>query len=187
VGVPAPLRRGAWADWQVGDEYTVGAEEEAMLLHPPGWALAHSIETVLPSIPTELADRVRGETHRSAIEIGSYPHHDVAGVEADLRDLRAGLTRAIAPMGLRAASAGTHPFAVWHDTVVSSGERYQFVYGSMRELARREPTFALHVHVGVPDPEAAIELANKMRAHVPLLLAVSVNSPFWQGRDTVLA
>jgi carboxylate-amine ligase len=187
VGVPAPLRRGTWADWQVGDAYTVGAEEEAMLLHPGGWALAHSIETVLPSIPTELADRVRGETHRSAIEIGSYPHRDVAGVEADLRELRAGLARAIRPMGLRAASAGIHPFAVWHDTVVSSGERYQFVYGSMRELARREPTFALHVHVGVPDPEDAIDLVNKMRAHLPLLLAVSVNSPFWQGRDTGLA
>jgi carboxylate-amine ligase len=187
MGAPAPLRHGAWADWQVGDAYSVGAEEEAMLLHPPGWALAHSIETVLPSIPTELADRVRGETHRSAIEIGSHPHRDVAGVEADLRELRAGLERVIRPMGLRAACAGTHPFAVWHDTVVSSGARYQFVYGSMRELARREPTFALHVHVGVPDPEDAIELVNKMRAHLPLLLAVSVNSPFWQGRDTGLA
>jgi carboxylate-amine ligase len=88
---------------------------------------------------------------------------------------------------LRAASAGTHPFAIWHDTVVSSGERYQFVYGSMRELARREPTFALHVHVGVPDPEDAIRLVNAMRTHVPLLLALSVNSPFWQGRDTGLA
>ena len=68
--------------------------------------------------------------------------------------------------------------------MVSSGERYQFVYGSMRELARREPTFALHVHVGVPDPEDAIGLMNRMRAHLPLLLALSVNSPFWQGRDT---
>ena len=57
----------------------------------------------------------------------------------------------------------------------------------MRELARREPTFALHVHVGVPDPEDAIRLVNAMRTHVPLLLALSVNSPFWQGRDTGLA
>jgi carboxylate-amine ligase len=88
---------------------------------------------------------------------------------------------------MRAAGAGTHPFAVWQDTVISGGERYQFVYGSMRELARREPTFALHVHVGVHDPERAIELVNRMRAHLPLLLALSANSPFWQGRDTGLA
>ena len=88
---------------------------------------------------------------------------------------------------MRAASAGTHPFAVWQEIVVSAGERYQFVYGSMRELARREPTFGLHVHVGVPDAEAAIHAANRLRTHIPLLLALSVNSPFWQGRDTGLA
>ena len=88
---------------------------------------------------------------------------------------------------MRAASAGTHPFAVWQEIVVSAGERYQFVYGSMRELARREPTFGLHVHVAVPDPEDAIHVANRLRTHIPLLLALSVNSPFWQGRDTGLA
>jgi carboxylate-amine ligase len=187
VSAPAPIRDSAWAEWHVGQAYTVGAEEELMLVHPPGWALSHSVESVLPSLPAELAGRVRGETHGSAIEIGSNPHADVASVEADLRELRRGLSRAIEPMGLRAACAGTHPFAVWQDTVVSSGERYQAVYGSMRELARREPTFALHVHVGIPDAEDAIQLANRMRAHVPLLLAVSVNSPFWQGRDTGLA
>jgi carboxylate-amine ligase len=57
----------------------------------------------------------------------------------------------------------------------------------MRELARREPTFGLHVHVGVGDPEAAIILLNRIRAHLPLLLALSANSPYWQGRDAGLA
>jgi carboxylate-amine ligase len=90
-------------------------------------------------------------------------------------------------IGLAAASAGTHPFAVWQQTVVSSGERYQEVYGSMRELARREPTFGLHVHIGVPDPEDALQLANRLRGHLPVFLGLSANSPFWQGRDTGLA
>src|SRR6478735_9530746 len=76
---------------------------------------------------------------------------------------------------------------IGQEIVVSAGERYQFVYGSMRELARREPTFGLHVHVGVANPEAAIYAANRLRTHIPLLLALSVNSPFWQGRDTGLA
>ena len=57
----------------------------------------------------------------------------------------------------------------------------------MRELAHREPTFALHVHVGLADPDSAIVALNRMRAHLPLLLALSANSPFWQGRDTGLA
>jgi carboxylate-amine ligase len=70
---------------------------------------------------------------------------------------------------------------------VSTGARQALVYGSMRELARREPTFALHVHVGVPDAEDAVRVLNAMRVHLPVLLALSANSPFWQGRDTGLA
>jgi carboxylate-amine ligase len=185
---PQAQRVEAWFDWATkGDGYTVGAEEEFMLVLPPAWGLAQTVETVLPSLPPKLAGHVSGETHGSALEIGSAPHATVAEVEADLRSLRRQLGEALDPMGLRAASAGTHPVAVWHDTVVSSGERYQELYGSMRELARREPTFALHVHVGVPDPENAIGLLNRMRVHIPLLLALSANSPFWQGRDTGLA
>jgi carboxylate-amine ligase len=189
VTIPAGTHRVVeWAQWKPGDHaYSLGAEEELMLLSPGGWGLAHNVDAVLASLPSALAERVSGETHNSAVEIASNPQRTVAGVELDLRNVRHALQTALEPMGLRAASAGTHPFAVWHDTVVSSGERYQFVYGSMRELARREPTFALHVHVGVRDPESAIRLVNAMRAHVPLLLALSVNSPFWQGRDTGLA
>ena len=90
-------------------------------------------------------------------------------------------------LGLRAAVAGTHPFAQWSDIEVSPGARYQSIYDSMRELARREPTFALHVHVAVPDAEMAVRALRGMRVHVPLLLALAANSPFWQGRDTGLA
>jgi carboxylate-amine ligase len=70
---------------------------------------------------------------------------------------------------------------------IAGGDRQGAVYGSMRELARREPTFALHVHIGVGDPERAIELYNRLRGHLALLLALAANSPFWQGRDTGLA
>jgi carboxylate-amine ligase len=70
---------------------------------------------------------------------------------------------------------------------ISGGDRQREVYGSMRELARREPTFALHIHIGVADPERAIRLYNQLRGHLALLLAISANSPFWQGRDTGLA
>src|SRR3712207_2315996 len=157
----------AWFEWAQCSAYTVGAEEEMMLVHPPGWALAQTNETVLPSLPSPLNKRVQGETHGSALEIGSEPHDRVRDVEQDLCTLRKQLTEVLEPMGLRAACSGTHPFAVWHDTVISGGERYAAIYGSMRELARREPTFALHVHVGVPDPEDAIKLMNQIgRAHV---------------------
>jgi carboxylate-amine ligase len=101
--------------------------------------------------------------------------------------LRIRLARELAPLGLRVAAAGTHPFTVWQDTRVSDGARYQLLYVSLRELARREPTFALHVHVGVSTAPRAVSLLNRLRTHLPLLLALSANSPYWQGRDTGLA
>jgi glutamate---cysteine ligase / carboxylate-amine ligase len=177
----------AWAEWQSSQPYTLGAEEEVMLLNPHDWSLAQQIDRVIPALPPALAPHVTRETHKSALELSTGVHRKASGIADELAGHRAVLDRELGPLGLRAASAGTHPFTVWHETVVSSGPRYELVYGSMRELARREPTFGLHVHVGVADPEEALRLFNRLRAHVPLLLALSVNSPFWQGRDSGLA
>ncbi len=180
----------AWADWQpgtAGEPYTLGIEEEVMLLDPHDWSLAQRIETVIPQLEPQLADHVTPETHRSAIELATGVHGSVAGAAAELGDLRRQLAEQLPRLELDAAAAGIHPCAVWQDTVVSEGARYEFLHGSLRELARREPTFAMHVHVGVHEPEAAIHLANRLRGHLPTFLALSANSPFWQGRDTGLA
>jgi carboxylate-amine ligase len=180
----------AWALWkgmEAPTAYSLGVEEELMLVDPKDWSLAPRSEDVLEAMAPELAARATAETHGSALELATGVHADAAGAARELASLRAGLSAALEPFGLRAAAAGLHPFTLWSDTVVSRGERYQFVHGSMRELARREPTFALHVHVGVRDPESAVLLANRLRAHLPVILAVSANSPFWQGRDTGLA
>ena len=158
-----------------------------MLLDATSWALAHRIDSVLPRLPRAGSESFTAETHGSALEIQTGVHARIGDAVEELATLRGELDAVLRPLSMRAASAGTHPFAVWQEIVVSAGERYQFVYGSMRELARREPTFGLHVHVGVPGPEAAIHAANRLRTHIPLLLALSVNSPFWQGRDTGLA
>jgi carboxylate-amine ligase len=88
---------------------------------------------------------------------------------------------------LAAAVAGTHPCAVAGDTVLSSDPRYRDIGDSPRVLARREPTLATHVHVGVSSPADAVRLLNRLRVHLPLLLAVSANSPFWRGRPTGFA
>ncbi len=180
----------AWATWAPAHKlgpYTVGIEEEVMLLDQLTWALAHRIDSVLPRLPHSRIGSFTAETHGSALEIQTGVHSRIGGAIGELAELRAELAATLGPLSMRAAVAGTHPFAVWQEIVVSAGERYQFVYGSMRELARREPTFGLHVHVGVPDAEAAIHAGNRLRTHIPLLLALSVNSPFWQGRDTGLA
>ena len=178
----------SWANWGAGDhEWTLGVEEEIMLLHPGSWSLAQAIDDVLRVASPLEREQMSSETHSAAVELTTGVHRTVSSAVGELRALRTSLSRVLDELDLRAACSGTHPFAVWHDMRVAAAERHQAVYGSMRALARREPTFALHVHVGVPTPAAGLAALNQMRAHVPLLLALSANSPFWQGRDTGLA
>jgi len=179
-----------WASWnRAGADapWTVGVEEEVMLLDPVTWMPASRSEEVLAALDPDVAEHTAAETHGSAVELATTPHTTVAEAVAQLAELRGGLARQLGAMGMAAAVAGTHPMASWEDTEVSPGARYQFLYASMRELARREPTFALHVHVAVPDPQAAIRALDGVREQLPLLLALSTNSPFWQGRDSGLA
>jgi carboxylate-amine ligase len=176
----------SWSRWQPSPAFSIGLEEEVMLLDPGSWRPAHRSDEVLSALEGGLAAHASGETHLCALELATGPHATVGAAIAELGALRARLARALRPLALRAAVSGTHPTAVWRETLVSPSERYRLIDDTMRDLARREPTFALHVHVGVADPEDAIRLLNRLRAHLPLLLALSANSPFWQGRDTRL-
>ncbi len=158
-----------------------------MLLHPATWAPANESATVLEHRPLGRSGTMSAETHACALELATDPHARIGDAARQLRDMRAELSGLVRELGLRAAAAGTHPTVRFDEIEVSEGARYQSLLSSLRELARREPTFALHVHVGVEDPERAIKLLNRMRSHLPLLLALSANSPFWQGRDARLA
>jgi len=178
-----------WAEWnQAGAAapWTIGLEEEVMLLDADLQPASRS-EEVLAVLAPEVARSARAETHGCALELATDPHPTVGAAVAQLGALRDGLSSGLGDLGLRAAASGTHPLARWEQTEVSPGARYQFLYSSLRELARREPTFALHVHVAVPDPHSALRALNGMREHLPVLLALSANSPFWQGRDSGLA
>jgi glutamate---cysteine ligase / carboxylate-amine ligase len=179
-----------WARWNADPgrpAWTVGIEEEVMLVDPDRWALAYRLDDVLPVLSDALTGSMSAETHACTLELAGGVHTDVRAAVDELAALRAKLAEELVPLGLRAAVAGTHPFAQGEDTEVSGGKRYQALFEKMRELARREPTFALHVHVGVPDPELAVQAADRLRAHLPLILAVSANSPYWRGRDTGMA
>jgi carboxylate-amine ligase len=180
----------AWSAWRPGsssDQLTIGIEEEFMLLDPRDWSLAFRSDKVIADLPPDLRERVTPETHAAVMEVTTGVHHRVRDAVADLAELRRRMSRALAGQGLCAAVAGMHPSATWSETVVSSHPRYRHIDESMRVLARREPTLATHVHVGVATPRAAVGLLNRLRAHLPLLLALSSNSPFWQGRATGFA
>jgi carboxylate-amine ligase len=89
--------------------------------------------------------------------------------------------------GLTIGSAGTHPFAMWEDQRIAARTRYRELVSALRFVARQELIFGLHVHVGVDDPDKAIHVSNGMRVHLPVLLALSANSPFWRADETGLA
>jgi len=176
-----------WALWNADPErpaWTVGIEEEVMLLDPENWSLAHRIDDLLPKLSPELAAHVAAETHACTLELATGIHATVAEATAELFSVRTALDVQLRDTGLRPAVAGTHPSAPTERTQVSGGARYQVLERGLRDLARREPTFALHVHVGVPLPELAIAAADRLRGHLPLILALSANSPFWRERDS---
>jgi carboxylate-amine ligase len=165
----------------------VGLEEEVMLLDPDTWTLAQRADRLLAVLGDDLVDSCSAETHEAALELTTGPHATVGGAVAELGRLRERLSRDARAIGLATAAAGVHPGAMAEDPRVSPAGRYQVVQRTMRGIARREPTFALHVHIGVADPESAIRLLNRLRAHLPLLLALSASSPLWRGRATGLA
>ncbi|MDX6644995.1 MAG: glutamate---cysteine ligase / carboxylate-amine ligase [Miltoncostaeaceae bacterium] len=158
-----------------------------MLLRPSDWWPSQESDAVLERLSPALRRRLSAETHASAIEFQTGVHRTVADAMGEVRELRAALAREIGALGIRPAAAGIHPLAAAGDSTISHGDRYQRLASSLRALAVREPTYALHVHVGVPTASGAIRVMNRLRAHLPLLLALSANSPFWRGQDSGLA
>jgi glutamate---cysteine ligase / carboxylate-amine ligase len=167
--------------------YTVGIEEEVMLLDPVSWSMCERADDVLSIAADDLAGRLAAETHEAALEIKTGPHATVRAAVLELRQLRRRLAADVDSLGIAAAAAGMYPGATSGLTKVSPSSRYQIIERTMRGLAHREPTFALHVHVGVPDAESAIRLVNRLRAHLPVFLALSASSPFMNGQWTGLA
>jgi glutamate---cysteine ligase / carboxylate-amine ligase len=165
--------------------WTVGIEEEVMLLEPETWAAANRIDELLAKLPE---GRFAAETHACVAELQTSPHATVAGAGEELASLRRTLAAtARDALGLRVAAAGTHPLAVRSQIAVCARERYRDVAGMTRVLARREPTLAQHVHVAVPGPEAAVRALDGLRRDLPALLALSANSPYWRGEDSGFA
>src|SRR6478672_722053 len=164
-----------WARWndELDQRYTLRVEEELMLLHPDRWSLAQSSDRVIPELSAHLAPHASAEAHAAVIGLVTDIHPDPDGVLGELGALRHRLAQELGQMGLAVAAAGMHPMTVWKETRMSSAPRYRLLGDSLRMLARREPTMALHVHVGLPTPEDAVRVLNALRRSAPILLALS--------------
>jgi glutamate---cysteine ligase / carboxylate-amine ligase len=167
-----------------GPSYTLGIEEELMILDSESYNLANAIESLLEEAPD---GEIKPELMESVLEIATTPCEDARQAGDQLRALRRQVSEAAERHGLCIGSAGTHPFAMWEDQRISSAERYRELVSALRFVARQEIIFGLHVHVGIDDADKAIHITNGMRVHVPVLLALSANSPFWRSQATGLS
>jgi glutamate---cysteine ligase / carboxylate-amine ligase len=165
---------------------TIGVELELQLIDAESFALTNRIEDVLAALPEGLRDVVKPELMQSYIEINTRVCETVADAGNDLREKLAAVENVLGPMGIQLLWAATHPFSSWRDQQVTNNDRYFRLVELMQDVARRLVTFGLHVHVGVDTGDKAINVCDRMLRYLPLLLALSSNSPFWEGRNTGL-
>jgi glutamate---cysteine ligase / carboxylate-amine ligase len=165
-----------------GSEFTVGVEDELLLVDPETRALHHGAEDLMPRI--ELPEGMAAhEAYACEIELRSPPCATAGEAVAELARGR----MAAIDAGATLLAAGLHPAAEFGDVRLVDAERYHAVERSVRGLIRRTPECALHVHVGMPDPESAMRAFNGLRPHLPLLAGLAAGSPYWFGHDSGLA
>ena len=171
-----------------------GVEEEHQLVDPLSLALTPKIEEVLAARDAGEAgdaslprDSVASELSASCVETRSRPREKVAELAGELAELRGTVRDLVEGCGARLLAAGAHPFSESTEQRITSGERYRRMEEKVGWPARMQAIYGLHVHVAVPDGEAAIRATNALARHVPLFIALAANSPFWSGEDSRLA
>ncbi|MGO9752011.1 MAG: carboxylate-amine ligase [Solirubrobacteraceae bacterium] len=170
--------------WFTGPAFTIGIEEELMIVDAESLELVNAIETMLEPAA---AGEIKPELMESVLEVSTDPCANTHEAGEQLRALRRQVCARAASKGLAIGSAGTHPFAMWEDQRIVARPRYRDLISALRFVARQELIFGMHVHVAVDDPDKAIHVANGMRVHMPVLLGLSANSPFWRADTTGLA
>src|SRR5437870_6463629 len=166
--------------------FTLGIEEEFQIIDPETRELRSHIQQILADGKMILKEHVKAEMHQSVVELGTEICTDTASARQQVIQLRSELAEIAGHEGLKIASAGTHPFSHWMDQLITADERYETIVKDMQQIARVNLIFGLHVHVGIPDREEAIDIMNQARYFLPHIYALSVNSPFWLGQNTGL-
>jgi glutamate---cysteine ligase / carboxylate-amine ligase len=165
--------------------YTVGVEEEFQLVDPASRALTPVVDEVLAA--GEGTQLITSELSRSCVEMLSPVFASASDLARELPGLRRQVRKLARSCGVEIVAAGTHPFSEPTEQPLTGGDHNRRVEEEMGWVARTQAIYGLHVHVAVPDGDAAILAVNALARHVPLLVALSANSPFWRGSDTRLA
>jgi carboxylate-amine ligase len=166
---------------------TIGIEEEYQTIDPNTRDLRSHIDSeIIAKGKMLLKEAVKAEMHQSVVEVGTGICKDIQEASRELKALRSQIVNLAKQNDLQLASAATHPFADWRKQDIYPDERYHIIVEDLKMVARANLIFGLHVHIGVEDRETSIHLMNAARYFLPHILALSTNSPFWQGMDTGL-
>jgi carboxylate-amine ligase len=164
--------------------FSLGIEEEFQLVSDESYELVPRFDEVADAAGDE---RVRQELMTSVLYAPTCVHERFPDAVKEFRHIRSRLLDAAAKHDSLIASAGTHPFSRWEHQEITDSPRYQGVVEKLRWVAERVAIFGLHIHVGMEEPDTAVRVATGLRNWVPELLAMSANSPYWQGYDTGLS
>jgi glutamate---cysteine ligase / carboxylate-amine ligase len=174
--------------FESSQDFTIGLEEEFALLDPRTLELEHRFEEVSAACQEDevLAEAVAGELIAAEVEIRSGRSENFAEAVERQRERRQRLFELVEGMGLALAATGTHPWANYLDQRIIDTPHYNRLRHELGWVAQRNNTWSLHLHMGVRGADRAIAVCDRLRELLPLLLAVSANSPFLDGRDTGL-
>jgi glutamate---cysteine ligase / carboxylate-amine ligase len=169
-------------------DFTVGVEEEFSILDPETLDLVPRFEELREAAASDrlLREHITGELISSEIEIISGVGSDLQDALARQRERRRRLFGLAAAHGAALGSTGTHPWADYRKQQIIDTEHYRRVEEGLKYVAWRNNTFSMHVHLGVRDIDRAVRVCDRLRPVLPLLLAISANSPFLDGRDSGL-
>jgi glutamate---cysteine ligase / carboxylate-amine ligase len=164
--------------------FTLGIEEEFQVIDPETRALRSHIQEMFTEGEVRLGEQIKREMHDSVIEVGTPICQNIQEARAEVSRLRGEILGLCREKGFSMAAAGTHPFTHWADVPIVEAPRYLKIVSDLGMIARANLIFGLHVHVAVEDDEQRIHILNQARYFLPHVLALSVNSPFWCGRET---
>jgi carboxylate-amine ligase len=162
----------------------LGVEEEYQVVRAGSGELCGRADRVLETAREALGDGVQPELLRSQIEAVTPVCRTLGDVRTELGRLRRGVIEAAGRNGDRVVAAGTHPFSRWREQEITPKDRYEGIASRYQRIAHEQMAFGCHVHVGMDDPEAAVQVLNRARLWLAPLLALSASSPYWHGDDT---
>ncbi|QRQ99975.1 carboxylate-amine ligase [Dyadobacter sandarakinus] len=164
--------------------FTLGIEEEFQTIDPVTRNLRSHMSKLVEDGKITLKERVKAEMHQAVVEVGTNICHNIQEAREEVMYLRQMILDLADKQDLQVAAAGTHPFADWVDQLITPDPRYDEIIDEMRDVARGNLIFGLHVHIGIEDRNEGIQIMNAVRYFLPHIHALSTNSPFWCGRNT---